>query len=184
MVRLHDIMSVEVTSVAPNMTLREAADILTSEHISGAPVLSGNTVVGVVSASDLVDFVSSNPGPPVQRTETLEEREWRQAEAWDEGEEPAASYFEDLWANAGAEVLERFRETDRPEWNTLEEHVVAEVMTPKACMLPPNTEIGEAAGYMLRRGIHRVLITEDSRLLGVATTTDFVKAVAQHGLGG
>jgi len=29
-----------------------------------------------------------------------------------------------------------------------------------------------------------VLVTEEGRLVGVASTTDIVKAVAQHGLGG
>ena len=33
MVRLHDIMSVRIKSLTPNMTLREAAEFLTTEHI-------------------------------------------------------------------------------------------------------------------------------------------------------
>ena len=37
---------------------------------------------------------------------------------------------------------------------------------------------------MLRSGVHRVLVTKDSRLVGVASTIDIVKAVSQYGLGG
>ena len=67
MVRLHDIMSVRIKSLTPNMTLREAAEFLTTEHIGGAPVISGERVVGVASVTDVLDFVSSNPGPPRAR---------------------------------------------------------------------------------------------------------------------
>lgn len=37
--------------------------------------------------------------------------------------------------------------------------------------------------YMLRSGVHRVLVTRDERLVGMVTTSDIVKAVSQYGLG-
>ena len=184
MVRLHDIMTVEVKAITPNMTLREAAEFLTTEHIGGAPVVSGDRVVGVVSVTDLLDFVSSNPGPPSAHEEAGEWSEPDSDERWNRGDEPAASYFEEFWADAGAQVDERFRQTMRPEWDVLEEHVVSEVMTQRLCELPPETDVQEAAEYMLRSGVHRILITRDARLLGVVSTTDIVKAVARFGLGG
>jgi hypothetical protein len=66
----------------------------------------------------------------------------------------------------GAQVDERFRKTTSPEWDVLEEHVVSEVMTQRLCELPPETDVQEAAEFMLRSGIHRVLVTQDSRLVG------------------
>lgn len=42
----------------------------------------------------------------------------------------------------------------------------------------------EAAKLMLKAGVHRILVLEDGRLVGLASTTDVMKAVAQHGLGG
>lgn len=184
MVKLHDIMTVQVKALTPNMTLREAAEFLTAEHIGGAPVVSGDRVVGVVSVTDLLDFVSSNPGPP---TAAEEGGEWTRAdgeEQWSAEDEPAATYFEEFWVDAGAQVDERFRQTMRPEWDVLEEHVVSEVMTQRLCELPPETDVQEAAEYMLRSGVHRILVTKGGRLLGVVSTTDVVKAVARFGLGG
>jgi CBS domain-containing protein len=57
-------------------------------------------------------------------------------------------------------------------------------MTQRLCELPPETDVQEAAEFMLRSGIHRVLVTQDSRLVGVVSTSDVVKAVSQYGLGG
>ncbi|MBI4541298.1 MAG: CBS domain-containing protein [Gemmatimonadetes bacterium] len=37
----------------------------------------------------------------------------------------------------------------------------------------------EAARYMLRTGVHPVLVTEHRRLLGIVSTTDIVRAVAE-----
>ncbi|UCG75185.1 MAG: CBS domain-containing protein [Gemmatimonadota bacterium] len=184
MVRLHDIMSVRIKTLTPNMTLRDAAEFLASEHIGGAPVLSGDRVVGVVSATDLLDFVSSNPGPPTPHDEQTEWTEPEEDENWSREEEASATYFEEYWADAGAQVDERFRQTNRPEWDVLEEHVVSEIMTRRLCELPPETDVQTAAEFMLKSAIHRVLVTKDTRLVGVVSSTDVVKAVARYGLGG
>ncbi|MEE8596085.1 MAG: CBS domain-containing protein, partial [Gemmatimonadota bacterium] len=172
MVRLHDIMSVQIKSLTPNMTLREAAEFLTTEHIGGAPVISGERIVGVASVTDVLDFVSSNPGPPTLREESADWSEPGAEERWSRGDEPASTYFEEFWADAGAQVDERFRKTTSPEWDVLEEHVVSEVMTEQLCELSPETDVQEAAEFMLQAEIHRVLVTKDARLVGVVSTTD------------
>jgi CBS domain-containing protein len=38
-----------------------------SRRISGAPVVAGAVVVGVISATDLLQFATSLPGVPTQR---------------------------------------------------------------------------------------------------------------------
>jgi len=184
MLTLHDIMSIEVKSLAPDMTLRDVMEFLTSEHIGGAPVVSGERVVGVLSVTDLLDFVSTTPGPPTTGNEGADWLEPSPEDTWSGAEEPGAAYFGDYWADVGVQVDERFRATTSPEWDVFEEHVVSELMTRRLCELPPETGLQEAAELMLKSGIHRVLVTEDDRLIGVASTTDIVKAVAQYGVGG
>ena len=75
-------------------------------------------------------------------------------------------------------------QAESPEWNVLEERTARELMTRALCTLPPDTDIREAAQYMLRAGIHRILVARNDYLVGVVTTTDVVKAVAQYGLAG
>jgi CBS domain-containing protein len=183
MVTLHDIMSLDVETVAPHMTLREVAELLAGRHISGAPVVSGERVVGVVSASDLLAFDAESRGVPTRKESRVGEA-WEEGEGWRQGEDPPASFFADLWINAGADVRARLEVTDSPEWNVLEEHTVEELMTRGLCTLPSSTPVEEAAEYMLREGVHRVLVMDDNSLVGVVTTTDIVRAVAQHGLAG
>ena len=56
MQRVMDVMTRDVFAVAPDTSLETAARMLAQRRISGAPVISeGRRVVGVVSASDLVD---------------------------------------------------------------------------------------------------------------------------------
>lgn len=184
MVRLHDIMTLDVLTVSPETTLREAAELLFDEHVSGVPVVAGEQVIGVVSTTDILDFVSSEPGVPTERREMLEWGQWPEIEPWEEGTEPPSAFFADYWSDAGAEVQERFQATQGPEWDRLNEHTVAEVMSRSALALKPGTEVREAAELMLTAGVHRVLVLEDGRLVGLVSTTDIMKAVSQHGLGG
>lgn len=185
MVRVHDIMSVEVITVSPADTLREAAEELASSHISGLPVVEGGEVVGVISATDLLEFSADASGPPMERrTGTRGFEDLPDLEAWREGDEAPASYFVDMWENAGAELGRRLQGPDRPEWNVLEEHTVAELMTRTLVALPPEADARDAARKMLRADVHRLLVVDDGKLVGMVTTVDIMKAVSQHGLAG
>lgn len=181
---LRDLMSTDVLSLHPTDSLREAADLLTAEHISGAPVAEGNSVTGVLSTTDILDFAVSLPGSPVHRENRPDWGGFDEAGTFgpEEENEASAVYFTDLWANAGADVLERFRETDRPEWDVLDEHTVSEAMSRGLHALYPDTTADEAARYLLEHEIHRVLVLEDDELVGVVTTSDLVRAIAEHGL--
>lgn len=181
MLRLHDIMTREVVTLSPEHSLREAMTILTSRHISGAPVVSNNTVVGVVSLTDLAELAASSPAVPAEQADTGEFGEWAEA-AELYADEPPAAYFQQLWDDAGADAVERMDETSRPEWNALEDHTVGEAMTRAVQSLPPATPVEQAARFMRERGIHRVLVMADARLLGVVSTRDIADAVADHRL--
>jgi CBS domain-containing protein len=59
---------------------------------------------------------------------------------------------------------------------------VGEAMTRTVHSLPPGTTVEQAAQFMRDAGIHRVLVIEDRKLLGVVTTKDVADAVADHRL--
>jgi predicted transcriptional regulator len=46
--------------------------------------------------------------------------------------------------------------------------------------LPPDTPVEEAAEFMREHGIHRVLVMEGDRLIGLVSTSDIANAVADH----
>jgi CBS domain-containing protein len=187
MLRVRDIMTKDVLTLSPDMTVREAMEELTARHVSGAPVLLGHQVVGVVTASDLMAFAATLPGAPAEHEESPEWGEWERVleEEQEKQEEdlPAAAYFTKLWEDAGADVALRISNVEAPEWNVLDEHTVEEVMTRAPIWkISPDMPVTAAAQYMKDHGIHRVLVMEGDKLVGIVTTSDIARAVAEHKL--
>jgi CBS domain-containing protein len=182
MLRLRDIMTRDLVTLSPEHSLRDAMSILASNHISGAPVLANGKVVGVISLTDLAEFGASDPGVPTERPELAEWGGWDEPLDLPEGEEPSSSFFTQLWDDAGADVAERIAATGGPEWNALQESTVGEAMTRHVLALSPGTAVDYAANFMRNACIHRVLVMDGDRLLGVVTTKDISDAVADHKL--
>lgn len=181
MLTLRDIMTTELETLRPDDTLREAADLFTAEHISGAPVVEGEKVVGVLSVTDLLEFQTDRTAVPATGPDQAEwgEPESPETRVWN-GEDSPATYFTDYWADAGLDVVERFgREEEVVEHDLLSDHTVAEAMTRGLFALDPETPVSEAARYLIEKDVHRVLVIEDDVLLGVVTSTDLVRVVAE-----
>jgi len=186
MLRLRDIMTTDIVTLDPNLTIREAMDTFASRRISGAPVVEGGDVVGVVSSTDLLQLAAALPGVPTERdlaTGMLDEVSGEEIDAEpfpnDSRNDPSALFFTDLWDDAGATVVERMAVPATAEWNFLEEHTVSEAMTRAPVhSLAPDTFVTTAADYMRRERIHRVLVMTGRTLVGLVTTSDITAAVA------
>lgn len=140
MLKLKDIMTRDVVSTAPDMTLRDAMELLSERHVSGALVVDGGKVVGIFSATDLLAFLA------------------------------------DLDDTTPLITFRRRRGRRTP----LEDVTVDEVMTRKVQSLPPDCSVDEAAVLMGERQIHRILVMQGDVLLGIVSTFDVAKAVAEH----
>ena len=180
MLRIRDLMTTDVVTLSPELSLRDAMTILTTRHITGAPVVGGGKVVGVISLTDLAEFAASSPGVPTFRMPAEEPDEWETAGDPTHLDEPPAAYFVELYDDAGPDVSARFEEVSGPEWNALEDHTVAEAMSRRLLVLPPDAPVDHAAAVMRRGGIHRVLVMDGDWLRGILTTTDIANAVADH----
>jgi CBS domain-containing protein len=183
MLHVRDLMTTDVVTISPEMNLREAIDTLVQYHVSGAPVVTDGRITGVVSATDLLEFAQSAPPVPAPGPEDAEVAEFEIPPEWEEGLEAPAAYYIDWWSDAGADVSERFRIVRAPEWDLMAEHTVSEAMTRTLCAVRPDATVASAADYLLRAGVHRVLVLDAGKLVGILTTTDFVRAVAQGRLG-
>lgn len=140
MLRLRDIMTRDVVSATRDMTIRDAMELLSERHVSGAPVVDCGKVVGVFSATDLLAFLA------------------------------------DLNDTTPSLTFRRRRSRTTP----LEDVTVDEVMTRKIQSLPPDCSVDEAAVLMGEKQIHRVLVMQGDVLLGIVSTFDVAKAVAEH----
>lgn len=190
MLTLRDIMTTDVVSVTPETTLRDAAELLAARHLGGAPVIGGGRVVGVVSTTDILTFAATTPGTPAARPDQTEWGDWfeeppartdEEEGAPDEGE-PLGAFFTELWEDSGATVTQRIATVEGPEWSALDEHTVDEVMTRVLWALRPDDSVGSAADLMARQHVHRVLVMHGDRLLGLVTTSDVARVVADHQL--
>lgn len=185
MLRVRDIMTPHVVTLAPDATLREAIDTLVTCRIGGAPVLDGGRVVGVLSAPDVMEFESVTPVARAEEAERAGEEEesgLEPAEEWSEGEDAPAAFFTDLWTDDGPTVSQRMASSEGPEWDFLEDHTVAEAMSRSVCSLPESLEVSAGAQRMLAAGVQRALVTSDDQLVGILTTTDILRAVAERRL--
>ena len=176
-------MTTEIVSVTPETPLRDAIELLSQRHLSGAPVVSGGRIVGVVSATDLMAFLAQQPGVPTDRgsgSENDDRMEVGAREADDDMDWQSA-YFADLWDDVGADTVSRFESSGSPEWDMLTEHDVGEVMTrtPLHTVLPDDSA-ESAARMMQSEGIHRVLVTEGEELVGILSSLDIAKAAGDH----
>ena len=189
MLRLRDIMSTNVVTVSPEMSIREAMELFGKQHVSGAPVVSGGKLAGVVTGGDLMTFASALPGVPTEReladaSNAYDEDDSVEQDAENETE-AAAAYFAELWDDSGVDASERAATVDTPEWNFLEEHDVSEVMTrAPLATLPLDAEVSTAAEMMKKRKVHRVLVTDGEALVGIVTAMDVTKAAADQRLDG
>lgn len=183
MLKLRDIMTADVLTLSPQATLRDAAEILATHHLGGAPVVVGQKVVGVISMTDILDFLASTPSVPSERADQvewgglMEEPPERELE-----EEPTGTYFSELWTDAGAEIDTRFDAVRTSEWDLLAEHTVDEAMSRTVRSMSPGADVDDAAYQMRELGVHRVLVMEQEKLLGIVTAMDIAKAVAEHKL--
>lgn len=183
MLAVRDIMSEDVLTLDPDTTLRDAMSALSRAGVGGAPVLSGGELVGVVSATDLLAFAADQEPPPEEVRGQSGWGDWPETMEWQEGDDPAASYFVDYWDDAGADAFVRSADKDAPEWDTLDEHTVDEVMSRGAFTLPPDTSVREAARRMLEAEMHRALVADRTGgLLGIVSSEDIVRALAEKGL--
>jgi len=140
MLKVKDLMTCDLLTLAPNTTIREAAEVLATEHVSGAPVVHVGRPLGMVSAADLLEFIAALPADPEAVSGGLEH-------------------------------------------GILDDHTVEEAMTRgPLTTIGPDAPASRAAELMQAEGVHRLPVVEDGKLVGIITTTDLVKAVADRKL--
>ena len=180
-----EIMTREVISLAPESTIREAMEILSTNHLSGAPVVSGDRPVGVISMSDILAFIIDAPDPGVtERTESLADSWEAPADGPDDDDDVEGVLADDAWDEWEEGSDARVDQADPAGRNLLDQGTVEEAMNTEVLSVPPDASVRKAATMMRQRGIHRVLVTEGGRLVGIISALDIARAVSRVGLRG
>ena len=176
MLRLRDLMTRDVHTASPEMTLREAAELFAQKHISCAPVMAGHSLIGVVSVSDLLEFASTN-----ETRAPFDDGRNDDGEDDEPTDDPSALYFlEAMPAQPGSDYSEPLARPDDLLPPLFSANTVADVMTRDVCSMTPDAFLTDAAQYMWKAGVHHLVVLEGDRLAGIVSTSDVSRAVAMQ----
>ena len=152
MLTVRDVMTPNVLTVRPDMTLTELDEQLVEARVSGAPVVEGDKIVGIVSQSDVV------------RSLYAEQREAQKV----------AAFYGSPYPIPLASLAHLARDSRR-----IADHMtklrVRDIMTPAPGRVAPDASVEEAARLMSCEGFHRVPVVEGERLVGIVSTMDLVR---------
>lgn len=175
--RVDEIMAKEVWTVTPDTTVGDLIRTLSDEQISGVPVVTNSGQLrGVVSVTDILRLAADEP------VGTVEESTWE--DAWDEleqdGEDEDSTVAQSYFLDSGGGQSFMFRPgADHLRLMPFADHTVEEIMTPATFTVSPRDSIRDLARFLARGRIHRALVVEDGRLVGIVTAFDVVKAIAR-----
>ncbi len=187
MLKVRDIMTAEPITVTPGTSLRDAMELFTREHISGAPVSNAGKLVGVISSSDLLAFAAARP----ESTRVPDpESAFDQLSGIDpDGDLDMAddtlsdsAFFTDLLSDSDTDVDMRFAGMLDRDIDALDEYTVADAMTTAVQTISPDEDATAAARLMGKTGVHRLLVVDHDRIAGIISTSDLTRAVAERRL--
>jgi predicted transcriptional regulator len=151
--RVKDLMNPDIMTVADEMTTDELARYLLEHEISGAPVVDGQGhLIGVVSMTD------------IGRT---------MAEPSDVESSRSSGFYRDIGADYSLE---------EPGERYVDQRAVTvrDVMTPVIHQVPMTASVAQAARIMVDQHIHRLVVTQGKEPVGIITSMDVLKMVADQ----
>lgn len=156
---VRDVMTTDVQTVTPKMTLTEMDRLLISHELNGAPVVEGETLVGIISRADVVRVLYD-----------------QQMKA-----ERVSGFYTSPFP-IPIPALEKLASDSRRIVDHMTKLRVEDVMTRAPQTVSPEDELGAVAELMCKEGFHRVPVVDGERLVGIATSLDLVRAIAEVGL--
>ena len=140
-----EIMTKNVISVKPEASIRELAELLLAERISGVPVVDdAGTLCGIVSESDLM------------RKEIAPE-------------------MPDELCILGAVIYYNGLQEYRDAFRKFAAMTAQEIMTEKVLTVKVNDDVSRVAKLMLDKHIKRLPVMDGDKLAGIVSRSDIVK---------
>ncbi len=154
-----DIMTRSLVTTRPDDDLKDAEDLLIEHRVSGLPVVEAGRLVGVLSRSDIA------------RIEVL-----------------MKSLDGLVWDRLNWEIqADGFRHTPGPEFEGFRGRLgklkVRDAMSDQLVTCAPQTPVRELASEMWRRHVHRIIVVEGTKPLGIVSSLDLARLVGERGVG-
>ncbi len=154
MKKVKDFMNKRVIHISPDITIFDAAKILSKSNIAGAPVVEKNKIVGLISISDIIRFIDIKLGK-LPKIDT-----------------PGLSSL--VFALI---QIEKLRQDFKKEMNKIACFKVRQVMTKNVITVCPSMSLVEVAELMEKHDVNRLPVVNRGRLVGIVARADLIKAL-------
>lgn len=156
MLQAADIMSQKFITVPVSMTIGDLVDVLQRAHVHAAPVLSAaGELVGIVTQEDILygtmgsDATASPDSAPGR-----------------------------IRSRSGLLEIEEFAAAS-PQEPELWSRPVTDIMTEPAISVGPSASVLEVCEILWSLRIHHVPVVDDGRVVGVISSLDLCRAIAE-----
>lgn len=154
-----DVMRRKVVTVRPDTSLPDLERRFIDEKLTGFPVVDGDTLRGVVSRSDIVRHLVME--------HTIAE--------------VATGFYDD---GRGIDIpIPASDWVAKTVGKRIDEMRVSDVMSNKLITVASDTTLRDVARLLRQRRVHRVLVVDNGRLLGVVSGSDYVRLYAEERIG-
>jgi len=154
--RVKDVMSRSLVTAQPEQDLMEIESLLVKHRITGLPVVEAGNLVGVISASDVARvqvLMNSLDGQVDDRLD------WQQQ-------------------------ADGFQHSDPPEFHGFRQMLhrlkVRDAMQDRVTVCQENDSLGEVARTMVDQRVHRVIVVDGQRPVGIISSLDLVRVLADE----
>lgn len=150
-----EIMQKGVVIAKPDQALVEVERILVENHVTGLPVVEQGRLVGIVSRSDIARARVLTEALDSQVTDEMN---------WDETQADGFKHVVPPAFHGFGQRLEQMKAKD--------------VMRTQVVTCTAAAKVKEVATQMVRNHIHRVVVVEGERLVGIVSSLDLVGLIA------
>jgi len=157
MMKVGEIMTREVISLKPDMTLKEAAEIFAKNNINGAPVVDeNNKLLGILTIKDILKLIKS-------RMESIGIYVF-----------PTPFDFMDILpVEVPVEHRDAIKEIGKIK--------VEEVMERRVHYVNEDTDVYDALNLLVKKEISRLpVVDEKKRVVGIVTRSDILRSLAMQ----
>jgi CBS domain-containing protein len=145
--RAMDVMTTDVITVKPEMSVLDVAKLLAEKGISGAPVCdAAGTLLGIVSEGDLLHRAEIGTA----YRHRVRRRSW---------------WLDDFASGAARDYIKSHGRT------------VSDVMTRDVVTVDEDTNLGEVAALLEAKRVKRVPVMRDGKIVGIISRANLVRAL-------
>lgn len=151
--KVKDVMSKPVTTIAIDTPVKDAAAMLADKNISGAPVMEGDKIVGIFTEADVLRSLKT-----MKKDLRL---------VYPSISSLGIAFQEEVTQR---EILEAYEEIGNLP--------VKDVMSREVVTVDADIPLNEAISKMVLKGIHRLPVLDKNTLVGIVTRGDIIRGLA------